>query len=116
MTKRGCLALACVAGVLAACGGSNAPAEAPAGGAPKAEKDPAAKVQDGPVTTSGDEAPPETPSTKQELPCPGKNAKYWNTGLVRSEVVTGDCEINGRKLKAGDRLEFDEEGQMVPAE
>ena len=115
MTKRDWTVFACVAWMLVACGGTKEPAESPTSEAPKAEHDPApeAKVEDGPVTTSGDEAPPETEVIKQELPCPGKKARYWDTGLVQSEVLTSDCEINGQKFKAGRRLDFDEDGQLL---
>jgi hypothetical protein len=108
MAKRGWAAVACVAW---ACGGPQAPAESP-----QAAEDDAAKpkLESGPVTASGEEAPPAAPVTKQELPCPGKNAKYWGSGLLRSEVLTGDCELNGQSFKAGTRLEFDDEGQLVP--
>jgi hypothetical protein len=118
MTKRGWAVLACVAWVAVACGGTQAPAESPASGSPKAAEDDGAKpkLESGPVATSGDEAPPATPVTKQELPCPGKNAKYWDSGLLRSEVLTSDCELNGQSFKAGTRLEFDDEGQLVPQE
>ncbi len=115
MTKRGKAVLVCVAGILVACGGTKEPVESPASEAPKAQDDaaPKAQLESGPVTTSGDEAPPETEVIQQELPCPGKKAKYWDTGLVRSEVLTADCEINGQMFKAGRRLDFDEDGQLL---
>ena len=118
MTKRGKAILACVAWVLAACGGTKEPAESPATEAPKAEDDaaPKPKLESGPVTMSGEEGPPETPVTKQELPCPGKRARYWDTGLVRSEVLTEECNINGQDYKAGTHLEWDEDGQLIPPE
>jgi hypothetical protein len=53
---------------------------------------------------------------QQELPCPGKNARYWDTGLVRSELLTEDCEVNGQRFKAGTRLEFDENGALITTE
>ena len=115
MTKRDWSVLACAMWMLVACGGTKAPAESPANEAPKAEDDAAAdaKVEDGPITTSADEAAPQTEVIKQELPCPGKKAKYWDTGLVRSEVITSDCEINGQMFKEGRRLDFDEDGQLL---
>ena len=119
MTRCAKSVLACAAWMLVACGGTQEPAESPASETPKAGDDatPKAKVEEsGPMTTSGDEAEPTTEVIKQELPCPGKKAKYWDTGLVRSEVLTGDCEINGQSYKAGTHLEFDEDGQLLPPE
>ena len=115
MTKRGCVVLACVGWMLVACGGTKAPAESPANETPKAEQDaaPQAELESGPVTTVDEEAPPAEEVTKQELPCPGKKARYWDTGLVRSEVLTEDCEINGQSFTAGTLLEFDDEGVLV---
>lgn len=98
-----------------ACGGPKAPAESPATEGPAAGDDaaPRGELEGGPVTTSGDEAAPAEEVEKQELPCPGKNARYWDTGLVRSEVLTADCELNGQSFTSGTLLEFDEEGQLV---
>jgi hypothetical protein len=118
MTRRAWAVLTCVAWMLVACGGTKPPAESPASADRKAEQGSAAKakLESGPVTTSGDEAPPASPGMKQELPCPGKQVKYWDSGLVKSELLTGDCEVNGQSYKAGTRLEFDENGQIMPPE
>jgi hypothetical protein len=115
MTTCGRSIMLCVVWMLVACGGTKEPAESPTSEAPKAGDDaaPEAKVEDGPLTTEGDEAPPETEVIKQELPCPGKKARYWDTGLVQSEVLTSDCEINGQNFKSGRRLDFDEDGQLL---
>jgi len=116
--KRGRLMLTGASWVLVACGGANAPAESPPSGAATEEAGAAsgATLESGPVTTSGDEAEAASPVIQQELPCPGKNARYWDTGLVRSELLTEDCEINGQSYSAGTRLEFDENGQLIPRE
>jgi len=118
MMKRGRLMLTGASWVLVACGGANAPAESPPSGAATEEAGAAsgATLESGPVTTSGDEAEAASPVIQQELPCPGKNARYWDTGLVRSELLTEDCEINGQSYSAGRRLEFDENGQLIPRE
>jgi hypothetical protein len=115
MTKIGCVVLACVTWMLVACGGSKEPAESPATEAPAAEEEaePKGKLESGPMTTEGEEGPPEVEVIKQELPCPGKKARYWDTGLVKSEVITSDCEINGQSYKSGTRLDFDEDGQLL---
>lgn len=115
MTKRSWVGLMCAAWMLVACGGSKEPAQSPADATPKAEDDtaPQSKLESGPVTTLGDETPPEPEVSKQELPCPGKKARYWDTGLVRSEVLTDDCEINGQSFTTGTLIEFDEDGQLL---
>ncbi len=43
-------------------------------------------------------------------------SRHWDTGLVKSEVLTEDCEVNGQSFSAGTPLEFDENGPLVPAE
>ena len=115
MTERCCISLACVAWLLVACGGTKAPAESPADHSPAAEEDttPQAELESGPLTTVEDEVTSSEEVSKQELPCPGERARYWDTGLVRSEVLTGDCEINGQSFPVGTLLEFDEEGQLL---
>ncbi len=118
MIERGRAVLVWAAWVLVACGGGQAPAESPPSGAPAGEEGAAsnAKLESGPVTTSGDAAESESAVIQQELPCPGKNARYWDTGLVRSELLTEDCEVNGQSFKAGTRLEFDENGALITTE
>ncbi len=118
MMERERLMLAGAAWVLVACGGAAAPAESPPSGVATEEAGAAsgATLESGPVTTSGDDAEATSPVIQQELPCPGKNARYWDTGLVRSELLTEDCEINGQSYPAGTRLEFDENGQLIPRE
>ena len=107
--------LAAAGWMMVGCGGTKEPADSPANAVPEAEDDaaPAAQLESGPVSTSGDEAPTEPEASPQDLPCPGKKARYWDTGLVRSEVLTSDCEINGQSFTAGTLLEFDEDGQLL---
>jgi hypothetical protein len=105
--------------MLVACGGPEAPAESPATDAPEAAEEaaPADEVESEPAATSegeaGDEAAPESTVDQQELPCPGKKARYWDSGLVKSFVLTSDCGINGLSFKAGTLVEFDEDGQLL---
>jgi hypothetical protein len=115
MKKHCWVVVAGVAWMLVACGGTKEPAQSPTNEAPETETDaaPQAELESGPVTTSGEETTDEPEVTKQELPCPGKKARYWDTGLVRSEVLTEDCEINGQSFTAGTLVEFDEDGQLL---
>jgi hypothetical protein len=114
MTKRSWVVLTGVSWMLLACGGTKEPAESPTSAASNEEGTTSqATLESGPMTTVGDEAPPEAEVSKQELPCPGKNARYWDTGLVKSEVLTEDCGINGQSFPAGTLIEFDEDGQLL---
>ncbi len=114
MRKRSWVIVASVTGMLAACGGTKEPAESPAREeSPQALAAPPSELEDESMITPEETASPESDVEKQELPCPGKKARYWDTGLVRSEVLTGDCEINGESFPAGTLLEFDEDGQLL---
>ena len=112
MSMRELLVKATLALVLGGCGGSAPPPESPATKT-EASKPEVAPVMKDEAMKMEDDTPPPPEAVQAPLPCPGKDAKYWDTGAVKAERVTEDCTINGRKFKAGTLVEFDENGAIV---